>query len=48
MNNLDTILTNFLNGEPLHDAIVIGILFAVFMVFYNTIFTAIFSFFKTS
>lgn len=46
MNNLDTILSNFLNGEPLHDAIVIGILFAIFMTFYQILFSAIFSLFK--
>ena len=46
MNNIDTILTDFLNGEPLHDAFVIGILFTIFIIFYNTLFTAMFSIFK--
>lgn len=46
MNDLDTILTSFLNGEPLHDSIVIGILFTIFWEFYRTIFGACFSIFK--
>lgn len=46
MDNIDTILSNYLNGEPLHDAFVIGILFTIFSIFYNTVFTAMFSIFK--
>lgn len=46
MNNIDSILSDFLNGEPLHDAFVIGILFTIFIIFYNTLFTAMFSIFK--
>lgn len=46
MENIDSILVDFLNGEPLHDSIVIGILFTVFIIFYNTLFSAMFSIFK--
>lgn len=46
MANLDTILSSFLNGEPLHDSIIIGILFTIFYAFYTTCFNAIFSMFK--
>ncbi len=46
MDNLDTILSDFLNGDPLHDAIVIGILFTIFFEFYKVIFSACFSLFK--
>lgn len=46
MNNLDLILENFLNGEPLHDAVVIGILFTIFFEFYKVMFSSIFSIFK--
>lgn len=46
MNNLDTILSVFLNGEPLHDSIVIGIMFTIFYTFYTTCFNAVFSIFK--
>ncbi len=46
MENIDTILSGFLNGEPLHDAFVIGILFTIFIIFYNTLFSAMFSIFN--
>lgn len=46
METLDTILSNFLNGEPLHDSIVIGILFTIFFELYRTLFSACFSMFK--
>lgn len=46
MDNLDTILSQFLNGEPLHDSIIIGILFTIFIIFYNTLFSAMFSIFN--
>ena len=46
MDNLDIILSSFLNGEPLHDAITIGILFTIFFEFYRTVFSAVFSMFK--
>lgn len=44
--NLDTILSNYLNGEPLHDAIIIGIIFAVTFEFYKVLFSAIITPFK--
>ena len=44
--NLDTILNNMLNGEPLHDAITIGIIFTCFILFYKAIFGAMFSIFN--
>jgi len=44
--NIDEILGSMLNGEPLHDAIVIGIIFTCFMTFYQVIFTSMFSIFK--
>lgn len=40
------ILTNNLTGEPVKDAIIIGILFTIFWSFYNVIFEAVFSIFK--
>lgn len=43
--NLD-IFQQFLTGEPLTDAIIIGILFTIFMEFYKTMFNAMFSIFK--
>lgn len=46
MESLQTILSTFLIGEPVQDAVVIGILFAVFMEFYNVLFNAVFSWFK--
>lgn len=44
--NIVDILTDNLTGEPLKDAMIIGILFTVFWTFYNVIFEAVFSIFK--
>lgn len=44
--NIEEIVADMLNGEPLHDAIVIGIIFVCFYSFYNAIFSGIFSIFK--
>lgn len=44
--NIITVLEDFLTGEPLKDAVIIGILFTVFWSFYNVIFEAVFSIFK--
>ena len=44
--NIDEIASNMLNGEPIHDAIVIGIVFTCFICFYKAIFGAVFSIFK--
>ena len=40
------ILEDNLTGEPLKDAIIIGVLFVVFWSFYNVIFESVFSIFK--
>lgn len=40
------ILENNLTGEPLKDAIIIGILFTIFWSFYNVIFESVFTIFK--
>lgn len=44
--NLDTILSDFLTGEPLHDALTIGILFSIFFEFYRVMFSSIFTIFR--
>lgn len=44
--NLEEIVSNMLNGEPLHDSIIIGTIFIVFMSFYGAVFGAMFSIFN--
>lgn len=44
--NIDEVLSNMLNGDPLHDSIVIGIMFVCFWTFFNAIFTGLFSIFR--
>jgi hypothetical protein len=44
--NFDTLFNTYLNGDPFHDTIVIGILFTVMFEFYKICFSAMFSFFK--
>lgn len=44
--NIEQIASNMLNGEPLHDAIVCGIVFTCFYEFYNIMFSSIFTIFK--
>ena len=44
--NIVDILSNELTGEPIKDAIIMGILFTVFWSFYNVVFEAVFSIFK--
>lgn len=44
--NIEEIVSNMLNGEPIHDGVVIGIIFICFYSFYNTIFNGMFSIFK--
>lgn len=44
--NIEEIASNMLNGEPIHDGIIIGIIFICFIEFYYTIFGAMFSIFK--
>lgn len=44
--NIETITSTMLNGEPIHDGLVIGIVFYCFIIFYENIFGAVFSVFK--
>lgn len=44
--NIVDILEENLTGEPMKDAVIIGVLFTVFWSFYNVIFESIFSIFK--
>lgn len=44
--NIEEVLSSMLNGEPLHDAMVIGIAFVCFYTFYSAIFSGVFSIFK--
>lgn len=44
--NIEEIVANMLNGEPIHDGIVIGIIFVCFYAFYNAIFSGLFSIFS--
>lgn len=39
-------ITQYFTGEPVKDAIIIGIVFTVFFEFYKIIFSAMFSIFK--
>ena len=44
--NIDTIISTMLNGEPIHDGIVIGTIFICFITFYNVIFSSLFTLFS--
>ena len=44
--NIETIISNLLNGEPIHDAIMIGIAFIFAYEFYKVLFSSVFSIFK--
>lgn len=44
--DLYQLITNMLNGEPLHDAITCGIIFVCFYEFYKITFETIMSIFK--
>lgn len=44
--NIEEIVSNMLTGEPVHDGLVIGIIFVCFYAFYNAIFTGLFSIFS--
>lgn len=44
--NIEEIVSNMLNGEPVHDGLVIGIIFVCFYAFYNAIFSGLFSIFS--
>lgn len=45
--SIDTIISEMLNGEPIHDAIVIGTIFVCFIEFYRAIFSGLFGIFKS-
>lgn len=44
--DLYTIVENTLNGNPIHDAIIVGTIFVCFYTFYHVFFSAIFSIFS--
>lgn len=44
--NIEEIVSNMLTGEPVHDGLVIGIIFICFYAFYNAIFSGLFSIFN--
>lgn len=44
--NIEEVVSTMLSGEPVHDGIVIGIIFICFYLFYNAIFSAMFSIFS--
>lgn len=44
--NIEEIVSTMLNGDPVHDGIVIGIIFVCFYAFYTAIFSGVFSIFK--
>lgn len=45
--NIETIISDLLNGEPLHDSIMVGIAFIFAYEFYRVFFSAVFSIFKS-
>ena len=44
--NIEEVVSSMLNGEPVHDGIVIGICFICFYTFYQVLFSSVFSIFK--
>ena len=44
--NIEEIVSNMLTGDPVHDGIVIGIIFVCFYAFYNAVFSGLFSIFS--
>lgn len=44
--NIEEIASTMLSGEPVHDGIVVGIIFICFYSFYNAIFSGVFSIFS--
>lgn len=44
--NIEEVVSNMLNGDPIHDGLVIGICLLCFYAFYTAIFTGVFSIFK--
>lgn len=43
---IEEILSNQLNGEPIHDAVIIGVNIIIVLIFYEIMFSAMFSIFK--
>lgn len=44
--NIEQIASSMLNGDPIHDGLVIGIIFVCFYAFYSIVFSGVFSIFK--
>jgi len=44
--NIEEVVSNMLTGEPVHDGVVIGIIFICFYTFYSAIFGGLFSIFS--
>ena len=44
--NIEQIISSMLNGEPIHDSLMIGISFIFAIEFYRVFFSAMFSIFK--
>ena len=44
--NIEEVVSTMLNGEPIHDGLVIGIIFICFYTFYSAIFSGLFSIFS--
>lgn len=44
--NIEQIISTMLNGEPIHDSIVIGIVFTCFYTFYSVFFSSVFTLFR--
>lgn len=44
--NIEEIISNLLNGEPIHDSLMIGISFIFAYEFYKVFFSAVFSIFN--
>lgn len=43
---IEEVLSNQLNGEPIHDAVIIGVNVIIILIFYQILFSALFSIFK--
>lgn len=44
--NIDEIITTMLNGEPIHDGIIVGTIIICFIIFYEMVFGSLFSIFR--
>lgn len=43
---IEEVLNNQLNGEPIHDAVIISVNVIIILIFYQILFSALFSIFK--